>query len=357
MRLAWVELRDFRNHPETELRVPPGLVAVVGDNAQGKTNLLEGAHYLMTLGSPRASSDEPLVRSGAGRAYLRGEVDTSAGRVLVEVEVRPSGANRVQVNRSGVRRKRDLRERVRSVMFVPEDLALVQGDPDERRRFMDEAVTTLWPAEEAPRRSYERALRQRNRLLKEHEGPEPPPGLEAWDVELARHGAAVTAARGRAVDMLAPRADDDFRQVTRTPLAIGYRPSVAPASEAAFLDLLAGRRDDELLRRTTLVGPHRDELDLGVGELTARRFASHGEAWAAALCLRLGLAGAVEVETGEPPVVVLDDPFSGLDPERRGRLGTLLGSRGQVLVSVPDQNHVPEGAKVWEVRDGSVRAR
>jgi DNA replication and repair protein RecF len=357
VRLAWLELRDFRNHRETEVQVPAGLVAVVGPNAHGKTNLLEGAQYLMTLTSPRASSDEPLVRRGATQAYLRGEVETGAGRVLVEVEVRASGANRVQVNRSGVRRKRDLRERVRSVMFVPEDLVIVHGDPEERRRFMDEAVTTLWPAEEAPRRSYDRALRQRNRLLKEHEGPGTPPGLDAWDAELARHGAAVTAARRRAVDMLAPRADDDFRRVTRTPLRVGYRPSVEPAGEEAFVERLAVRRDDELTRRTTLVGPHRDELDLGVGELTARRFASHGEAWAAALCLRLGLAGAVEVETGEPPALLLDDPFSGLDPERRERLGALLGSRGQVLVSVPDENHVPEGAVVWEVRDGSVRAR
>jgi DNA replication and repair protein RecF len=358
VRLAWVEVRDFRNHGETALEVPAGLVAAVGPNAHGKTNLLEAIHYLLTLSSPRASSDEPLVRRGAGQAFLRGEVETSSGRVLVEVEVRASGANRVQINRSGIRRKRDLRGRVRSVMSVPEDIAIVQGDPDERRRFMDEAVQALWPAEEAPRRAYDRALRQRNRLLKEHEGPHTPPGLEAWDSELVGHGSRVTAARRRAMAMVAPRADDAFRQVTGTGLRGEYRPSVVGEDgENAFRAQLAARREDELVRRTTLVGPHRDELELGVGELTARRFASHGEAWAAALCLRLGLARALEAEGEEPPVLLLDDPFSGLDPTRRRRLAELLAGRGQVLVSAPDHNQVPAGASVWEVRDGTVHPR
>jgi DNA replication and repair protein RecF len=358
VRLAWLELRDFRNHRETRLEVPEGLVAAVGPNAQGKTNLLEAAHYLMTLGSPRASSDEPLVRRGARQAYLRGEAVTAAGRVLVEVEIRASGANRVEVNRSGTRRKRDLRERVRSVMFTPDDVAIVQGDPDVRRRFMDEASHTLWPGEEAPRRAFERALRQRNRLLKEHEGPGDPPGLDAWDAELARSGAQVTAARGRAMAMVGPRADDAFRQVAEVPLLVAYRASVQGEDmERAFLEALEARRGDELVRRTTLVGPHRDELDLGVRELAARRFASHGETWAAALCLRLGLAGAVQAETGEWPVLVLDDPFSGLDPTRRRRLGERLRALGQVLVSAPDETVVPAGAAVWEVDDGQVRAR
>jgi DNA replication and repair protein RecF len=358
VRLLWLEARDFRNHRETSMEVPEGVVAAVGPNAQGKTNLLEAAHYLLTLRSPRVASDQPLVRAGADRAYLRGEVATAGGRVLVEVEVRSSGANRIQVNRSAVRRKRDLRGRVRSVMFLPEDLAVIQGDPEDRRRFMDEAAFTLWPAEEAARAAFDRALRQRNRLLKEHEGPHPPPDLEAWDAEVARHGAALTSARGRAMDRVGPRAGDEFERVAGDRLRVAYAASVEGDDlEAAMLRRLEERRADELVRRTTLVGPHRDELELAVGELAARRFASHGESWAGALCLRLGLWGAVSAEAAEPPVLLLDDPFSGLDPARRRRLGEGLAERGQVVIAVPDEAQVPPGASVWEVKEGRVRPR
>jgi DNA replication and repair protein RecF len=358
VRLLWVEVRDFRNHRETRLEVPEGVVAAVGPNAQGKTNLLEAIHYLLTLVSPRVGSDEPLVRRGAGSAFLRGEVATSGGRVLVEVELRASGANRVQVNRSVVRRKRDLRGRVRAVMFIPEDLSIVQGEPSERRRFLDEAVTALWPPEETARRNYEKALRQRNRLLKEYEGEEPP-DLDAWDSELSRHGAAVTDGRGRAVDRLAPQAGDEFEGVSGERLRVEYQPSVEPGPELEerFRGRLAARRPDELVRRTTLVGPHRDDLGLAVGEMTARRFASHGESWAGALCLRLGLAGALDREAGEPPVLLLDDPFSGVDPVRRRRLGEAMAGRGQVLLALPDESQVPAGAEVWEVEGGAVRPR
>ena len=361
MRLLWIEVRDFRNHAETRLEIPPGLVTAVGPNAQGKTNLLEAAHYLLTLGSPRAGSDQPLVRAGASSAFLRGEVETEGGRVLIEVEVRASGANRVQVNRGGVRRKRDLRQRVRSVMFIPEDLAIVQGEPEDRRRFLDEASMALWPAGEASRVAYDRALRQRNRLLKEHEGPAPPPDLEAWDAELTRHAAAVTGARAGAVARVGPRAGDEFEAVAGERLRVSYVPSVEAAEgedlAAAIERRLRERRGDELQRRTTLVGPHRDELALAVGAMTARRFASHGESWAGALCLCLGVWSAVRAEVGEEAVMVLDDPFSGLDPVRRRRLGEGLSGRGQVMISVPDEAQVPPGSAVWDVREGRVTPR
>jgi DNA replication and repair protein RecF len=335
------------------------VVALLGPNAQGKTNLLEAAHYLLTLRSPRVASDQPLVRLGATSAFLRGELDTAGGRALVEVEVRSSGANRIQVNRSGVRRKRDLRQRARSVMFIPEDLDVIQGGPEDRRRFMDEAVESLWPAEEAARTAYDKALRQRNRLLKENESASAPPELDAWDSELASHGAAVTKARKRAMGSVAPRAGDEFERVSGERLRIEYRPSVEAEEdlEAAMLRKLKERREDELVRRTTLVGPHRDELDVAVGEITARRFASHGESWAGALCLRLGVWGAVSAEIDETPILVLDDPFSGLDPVRRQRLSEGLASRGQVLISVPDRVQVPEGATVFEVKEGHASAR
>ena len=358
MRLAWIEVRDFRNHAETRMEVPPGLTVIVGPNAQGKTNLLEAAHYLLTLASPRTAADQPLIREGAASAFLRGEMETGAGRVLVEVEIRPSGANRVQVNRSAVRRRRDLRGRVRGVLFLPEDLAIVAGGPEERRRFLDEAAYGLWPAREGERRAYDRALRQRNRLLKEHEGPTPPADLEAWDAELVASGVQVTAARAAAADRVAPRASEWYEGLSGHRLLVAYAPSVQGEDlEGVFRERLAERRRDELLRRSTLVGPHRDDVELAVRGRGARRFASHGEAWAAALCLRLGLAGAVEAEVGEPPILLLDDPFSGMDPERRRRLAGSLGGGTQTLLAVPDEAQIPQGAHVWEVRDGAASPR
>ena len=161
MRALWVEARDFRNHQELFTEIPAGLTAVVGPNGRGKTNFLEALYYLCTLGSPRVSTDLPLVRVGASSAYLRGEIESLSGRTLIEVEVRASGQNRIQVNRSAIRRKRDLRQHVRAVFAGPDDLHVVLGDPSERRRFMDEAVAGLWPAKDTVAGQYERVVRQR----------------------------------------------------------------------------------------------------------------------------------------------------------------------------------------------------
>jgi DNA replication and repair protein RecF len=366
VRLAWIEARDFRNHRDTSLEIPPGLVAVVGPNGQGKTNLLEAMHYVCALASPRVHSDMPLVRVGAGSAFLRGEVVTDTGRFLIEVEVRPSGQNRVQVNRTAVRRRRDLRASVRAVFSGPDDLAIIQGEPDERRRFMDEALTALWPAREAALTGYERTLRQRNRLLKDWDGRgSEPEGLSGWDGELVATGALVSALRAQAVRRLRPKASAEFSALTgdRTEtLVAAYAPSVAGAEAAeeaedvvdAFRRRMVERRGDELIRRTTLVGPHRDDLGLEVEGLLARGFASHGEAWGAAVALRLALASAVADEIAETPIAYLDDPFSPFDPERRARMAESLTGRGQVFLAVPDDAQVPPDATVWRVKEGAV---
>jgi DNA replication and repair protein RecF len=362
MRLAWVELRDFRNHAHTRVEpVPDGLIVTVGPNGEGKTNLLEGVCYLFTLASPRVTAPGPLVRDKAEAAYVRGEVETLNGRVLVEVEVPTRGASRVKVNRSPVRRKRDLRRQVRAVFFGPDDLDVVRGEPSHRRRFLDEAVLALWPVKESLLTGYDRALRQRNRLLKEWDRPGVPAGMEAWDAELIQAGAALTGARSDAVSQLASPASEEFEALAGYGLACTYAPNVRNDGdlEGAFRARIEERRHDELARRTSLVGPHRDDLDLAVRDLGARAFASHGEAWAAALCLRLGLATAVEREIGEPPILLVDDPFSALDPRRRDQIGERLAARGgQVLISVADEADVPKAAHAtWDVRAGVVTPR
>jgi DNA replication and repair protein RecF len=362
MRLAWVELRDFRNHAHTHLDpVPGGLTVAVGPNGEGKTNLLEGMYFLFALTSPRVSANTPLVREGASAAYCRGEVEAGDGRVLVEVEIPERGASRVKVNRSPVRRKRDLRRQVRGVFFGPDDLDVVRGDPSHRRRFLDEALLALWPLKESLLTAYDRALRQRNRLLKEWEGRGVPSGMEAWDEELVAAGVALTQARADAVERLAPPASEEFRALAGYELACDYAPNVVAGEglEERFRSRLAERRSDELVRRTSLVGPHRDDVELAVRDLGARSFASHGEAWAAALCLRLGLASAVEAEIGEPPVLLVDDPFSALDPARRDLIGDRLAARGgQVVISVADEVDVPSAAhSTWDVRGGTVTPR
>ena len=362
MRLAWVELRDFRNHAHTRIEsVPDGLIVAVGPNGEGKTNLLEGMCYLFTLASPRVSASGPLVRDGADAAYARGEVETLGGRVLVEVEIPTRGASRVKVNRSAVRRKRDLRRQVRAVFFGPDDLDVVRGDPSHRRRFLDESVVALWPLKESIITGYDRTLRQRNRLLKEWDRPGTPTGLEAWDAELIQAGAALTRARADAVGRMAPPASEGFEALAGYGLAATYAPNIWSADdlELAYRARLEERRPDELVRRTSLVGPHRDDLELAVRDLGARAFASHGEAWAAALCLRLGLATAVEREVGEPPILLVDDPFSALDPKRRDQIGERLAARGgQVVISVADEADVPTAAHAtWDVHAGSVTPR
>ncbi len=361
MRLAWVELRDFRNHADTRLEdVPEGLVVAVGPNGEGKTNLLEGIAFLFLLQSPRTSSTEPIVRRGSeAPAYVRGEAETANGRMLVEVEIPGHGASRVQLNRSAVRRKRDLRRQVRGVFFGPDDLVVVIGDPSRRRDFMDDAIRMLWPLKEGAITLYDRVLRQRNRALKEWEGRGAPKDLDVWDAELTQAGCALVRLRREATLRLMPGATEEYEHLAGYGLGVDYAPNVGDEPlEDSFVARLAARRPDEIVRRTTLVGPHRDDLSLAVRDLGARAFASHGEGWAAALCLRLGLANAVADEVGERPVLLLDDPFSALDPRRQRRVAERLFARGQVFVSVADEAHVPAGAgRIWDVAGGAVSER
>ena len=380
MHLSHLSLRDFRSYAEVELPLSAGVTALVGPNGQGKTNLVEAVGYLATLGSHRVAQDAPLVRLGAERAVVRGQVVRDDRSLLVEVEITPGKANRARVNRSPVPRAREVLGILRTVLFAPEDLAVVKGDPAERRRFLDDLLVLRAPRYAGVRADYDRALRQRNALLKSAGGGRRQIDmgtLDVWDTHLASAGAELLAGRIDLVEVLRPLVDKAYASVATStsaehsvagPAVITYRsslgedvPLVADRDllSAAMLNRLSAMRRAELERGVSLVGPHRDELVLGLGPLPAKGYASHGESWSFALALRLASYDLLRNESdgGGEPVMVLDDVFAELDSSRRERLATLVGGAEQVLVTAAVAGDVPEalaGARV-DVMGAEVR--
>ncbi|MEU9142479.1 DNA replication/repair protein RecF [Streptomyces sp. NPDC048349] len=360
MHVSHLSLADFRSYARAEVPLDPGVTAFVGPNGQGKTNLVEAIGYLSTLGSHRVSSDAPLVRMGADRAIIRAAVTQGERQQLIELELNPGRANRARINRSSQVRPRDVLGIVRTVLFAPEDLALVKGDPGERRRFLDELVTARSPRMAAVRSDYERVLKQRNTLLKSaamarrHGGRSMDLStLDVWDQHLARVGAELLAQRLDLIATLLPLADKAYEQLAPGggPLGLSYRSSAgepvdsgsARGREALYEVLLAALsevRKQEMERGVTLVGPHRDDLLLRLGELPAKGYASHGESWSYALALRLASYELLRSE-GAEPVLILDDVFAELDARRRERLAELVAPGEQVLVTAAVDDDVP----------------
>jgi DNA replication and repair protein RecF len=368
VRLAHLSLRDFRSYAEVELPLDAGVTALVGPNGQGKTNLVEAVGYLATLGSHRVATDAPLVRLGAESAVVRGQVVRDDRQLLVEIEITPGRANRARVNRGPVPRPRDVLGILRSVLFAPEDLALVKGDPAERRRFLDELLVARAPRYAGVRADYDRVLKQRNALLKSGAGRRTSSShgqvdlrtLEVWDSHLAAAGGELLAGRLDLVDALRPLVDKAYQSVSEAgfassgPATVDYRSSVGEdvplvadkdMLAAAMLERMAIERKAELERGLSLVGPHRDELVLKLGPLPARGYASHGESWSFALALRLASYDLLRAESdaGGEPVLVLDDVFAELDDHRRGRLAGMVAGAEQVLVTAAVPGDVPEG--------------
>jgi DNA replication and repair protein RecF len=371
--LTRLALTDFRSYPELSIELGPGVTTFSGPNGEGKTNLVEAIGYLATLGSHRVASDAPLVRRGAERAVLRGAVTGAQGSALVEIELNPGRANRVRLNRTPMPRPRDILGTLRTVLFAPEDLALVKGDPGERRRFLDELLVATAPRYAGVRADYERVLKQRTALLKSAgakghlRGPAREAmtaTLDAWDGQLAKTAAPLLAGRMRLVAALRPHIAAAYEAVSGgqpgDACGISYRASAfnnsdaddtgvpgagqdcdGPGLETAILKALAAVRASELDRGVCLVGPHRDELELSIGELPARGYASHGESWSLALALRLA-SFALLREGREDPVLILDDVFAELDAGRRDRLAGLVAAGEQVLITAAVPADVPD---------------
>jgi DNA replication and repair protein RecF len=357
-------LVDFRSYVAVELDLPAGVTTFVGANGQGKTNLVEAIGYACSLRSHRVATDAPLVRQGAERAVIRVQADKGGREVVVELEITPGRANRARLNRSPVPRQRDVLGQVSRVLFAPEDLFLVKGDPGERRTYLDELTVALAPRFDAVLSDLERVLRQRNSLLKSASalrggGARSRSAAEAtlsiWDDQLAALSADVIAARAALVDRLSGPLSEAYRAVApgdRDPRAlIEYVPGV-PGAPGLGRDALAekvresllARRDEEFARGITLVGPHRDELAVSLHGMPVRGYASHGESWSMALALRLASYDIVRAEAGPggEPVLILDDVFAELDADRRQRLAVAVAEVEQVLITAAVPDDVPE---------------
>ncbi len=406
--LTHLSLMDFRSYPALDLLLAPGVTTFVGSNGQGKTNLLEAVGYLATLGSHRVASDAPLVRQGAASAAVRARIVRGDRAALVELEIIPGRANRARLNRVPLGRPRDLLGLLVMVLFAPEDLALVRGDPVERRRFLDDLLVARTPRLAGVLADYDRVLRQRSTLLRTAAAARRGGRtsdlrtLDVWDAQLARYGSELLAARGALVEALRPRVENAYSAVasspapTRSPASISaagevtltrleYHSTVLAglpdqaligrahsasipgepiagtpggdraALEEAMLAELARLRPKEIERGVTLVGPHRDELLLFINGRPARGYASHGESWSLALALKLASFELLRDDQREP-VLLLDDVFAELDTHRRARLAELVMPAEQVLVTAAVDADVPvtlAGAR-FEVVDGRV---
>lgn len=367
MYVRHLALTDFRSWDRVELELEPGRTVFVGPNGFGKTNLVEALWYSSTLGSHRVASDAPLIRAGADRAVVSTIVVSEGRELAVDLDITSGRANKARLNRSPVRSAREILGVLRAVLFAPEDLSLVRGDPSERRRYLDELATTRRPRIAGVRADYDKVLRQRTALLKtaagaRHRGDRSAlETLDVWDGHLASHGAQLIAARVELVTELAPEVEKAYQLLAPTsrPATIRYRSGVevveneaaagigdAEVFEAALLDALSRRREAELERGVCLVGPHRDDLELRLGDQVAKGFASHGESWSVALALRLAAYELLRAEGGDP-VLLLDDVFAELDTARRQALAQVAVSAEQVLVTAAVHDDIPAD---WDVR-------
>lgn len=367
MYVRHLALRDFRSWHSIDLDLEPGRTVFVAPNGYGKTNLIEALWYASTLGSHRVATDAPLIRAGAERAVVSTIVVNDGREMAVDLEITAGRANKARLNRSPVRSTREVLGVLKAVLFAPEDLSLVRGDPGDRRRYLDDLAVLRRPRIAGVRADYEKVVRQRTALLKSAAGARYggrdagiEQTLEVWDGHLADHGAELMAARLELVSELAPEVEKSYQLLAPSsrPATISYRsstefspdvvagPDAVDALRLALLDSLALRRRAELERGVCLVGPHRDDLELTLGDQPAKGFASHGESWSIALALRLGSYELLRAEDAEP-VLLLDDVFAELDTSRRAALAGVAASAEQVLVTAAVSEDIPAE---WDVR-------
>lgn len=361
MYIRRLELRDFRSWPEVELPLGPGVTVISGRNGYGKTNLVEAIGYVAHLGSHRVSTDAPLIRAGQDSARVSVTAVNEGRELTAHLLIKPRGANQAQINRTRLKSAREVLGVVRSVLFSPEDLALVRGEPELRRRFLDAILASRFPRLAGVKADYDKVLRQRNSLLKNasaslrrgygsgEESDAALATLDVWDEQLARLGAQLIAARLRLVEELNPLVHGAYARIApeSRPAALGYHSTVElpenPSEEALYAQMLialANARKREIERALSLVGPHRDDLEVLLGDYPAKGFASHGETWSMALALRLAEFEVLKSD-GTEPILILDDVFAELDAKRREKLVGIAAEAEQTIITAAVDEDLP----------------
>lgn len=363
MRVDWVSLVGFRSYPQLEWSPEAGINLLIGPNGAGKTNLLESVAYLATLKSFRSVPDEGVIADGADSAVIRAGLTGEGRERLIEIEIPRQGARLTQVDKTKLRRTADLLGVVRVIAFLPEDLDLIKRGPAYRRDLLDDVAVQLWPSAHLDQSEYDRSLRQRNAFLKQGQPDEAT--LSVWDSRLAQAGGRVLARRARVIETLSPRLNEAYTEIahTETTATFTYVPSwsggLDQASAADFgarlIDSLELSRRIDYERRMTTVGPHRDEPGFSIDGHEARTHGSQGEQRTMALAVKLAAHRAVASSVGESPVLLLDDVFSELDPERAKALANALPADTQTMITSARPEDVPVSGTTWRVGDGAIQ--
>jgi len=362
MYLAWLELKDLRSYQELRFEPDPGVNVLVGDNGVGKTSVLEAIGYLGTMRSFRSVPDTALVRDGADAAVIRGGLGGGPTELTVEVEIPTERRRTILMNGKRPRRVRDMLLAVPVVAFLPDDLDVIKRGPGMRRDYLDDLASRLWPQAGADLGDYERALRQRNSLIKQGGRHTDSVSLDVWDEHLADAGARVLLHRRAVATELQDELMDAYHVVGgEGELRWAYRSTWrsegagdVPALIDALRSSLHDRRRKDLEIRTTTVGPHRDEPELLLDGRATRSRASQGEQRTVALALRVGAYRLIERIRNQTPILLLDDVFSELDIERARRVLALM-PEGQVFVTTAREDEVPIEGRRWSVREGRIQ--
>ena len=362
MFLSRLSLTNFRSYDQLDLTFTEGVSTFLGRNGEGKTNIVEAILYMAFLSSHRTGSDQPLVKLGESAAYVRSKIQTTERDILLELEINSEKTNRARINQNPVRSQKELFGLIQCVYFSPEDLDLVRGDPSERRRFIDQLLILQSPRLAGVLTDYDRALRQRNALLKARAGYS---SLESWDQQVAHLGGEIVAARISTLRSFTPIFTEVYSQITSEKKANAtYKsslenPTTDPDSNShVIIKKMAEIRNQEIDRGLTLVGPHRDDVVLELGNHNVKGFASHGESWSIALSLKLATYNMLKND-GFSPILILDDVFSELDEKRRVQIISLAQSAEQTFITVAVENDLPPelSGAIYHVKNGTAKIK